>query len=413
MKRQLAVLATLSGLLLASAPAVAAPVASGPSSPSGASGPSGASATALASGGPDAPAHTPGRPPLPALPDELNGGAWPTSHLQGVALDREKRYMYWSFTQMLVKTDLRGKVVGTVEGLTGHLGDLDLNPRDGRVYGSLEYKAEEAFYIAIFDGDRINRVGMNAERDGVMTTVYLPEVVEDFTADMDGDGHFDGDTPDTADHRYGCSGIDGVAFGPAFGKRAGQGKDTLKVAYGIYSNTERTDNDHQVILEYDVTSWRRYERPLSQTAPHHSGPSRVDGKFFAYTGNTRYGVQNLEYDPYTGDWFLAVYEGAKPGFPNYSFFVIDGSARPVTGEIVGQPERERGKLLKVADGFDFHGQYGFQALGDGTYYVADSVRVVGPDGVARQEGFAEKYRWTGRPAGAERTTPPFSPVVGG
>ncbi|WP_369267282.1 hypothetical protein [Streptomyces harbinensis] len=410
MKRQLAVLATLSGLLLASAPAVAAPVASGPSSASGASG---ASATAVASGGPGAPAHTPGRPPLPALPDELNGGAWPTSHLQGVALDREKRYMYWSFTQMLVKTDLRGKVVGTVEGLTGHLGDLDLNPRDGRVYGSLEYKAEEAFYIAIFDGDRINRVGMNAERDGVMTTVYLPEVVEDFTADMDGDGHFDGDTPDTADHRYGCSGIDGVAFGPAFGKRAGQGKDTLKVAYGIYSNTERTDNDHQVILEYDVTSWRRYERPLSQTAPHHSGPSRVDGKFFAYTGNTRYGVQNLEYDPYTGDWFLAVYEGAKPGFPNYSFFVIDGSARPVTGEIVGQPERERGKLLKVADGFDFHGQYGFQALGDGTYYVADSVRVVGPDGVVRQEGFAEKYRWTGRPAGAERTTPPFSPVVGG
>ncbi|MCK1815057.1 hypothetical protein MTQ13_12335 [Streptomyces sp. XM4011] len=410
MKRQLAVLATLSGLLLASAPAVAAPVASGPSSPSVASG---ASATAVASGAPDAPAHTPGRPPLPALPDELNGGAWPTSHLQGVALDREKRYMYWSFTQMLVKTDLRGRVVGTVEGLTGHLGDLDLNPRDGRVYGSLEYKAEEAFYIAIFDGDRINRVGMNAERDGVMTTVYLPEVVEDFTADMDGDGHFDGDTPDTADHRYGCSGIDGVAFGPAFGKRAGQGKDTLKVAYGIYSNTERTDNDHQVILEYDVTSWRRYERPLSQTAPHHSGPSRVDGKFFAYTGNTRYGVQNLEYDPYTGDWFLAVYEGAKPGFPNYSFFVIDGSARPVTGEIVGQPERERGKLLKVADGFDFHGQYGFQALGDGTYYVADSVRVVGPDGVARQEGFAEKYRWTGRPAGAERTTPPFSPVVGG
>ncbi|MFB4195961.1 hypothetical protein [Streptomyces carpaticus] len=395
MKRQLAVLATLSGLLLASAPAVATPVASSPS------------------GAPVAPAHAPGRPPLPALPDELNGGAWPTSHLQGVALDREKGYMYWSFTQMLVKTDLRGKVVGTVEGLTGHLGDLDLNPRDGRVYGSLEYKAEEAFYIAIFDGSRINRVGMDAERDGVMTTVYLPEVVEDFTADMDGDGHFDGDTPDTADHRYGCSGIDGVAFGPAFGKRAGQGKDTLKVAYGIYSNTERTDNDHQVILEYDVTSWRRYERPLSQTAPHHSGPSRVDGKFFAYTGNTRYGVQNLEYDPYTGDWFLAVYEGAKPGFPNYSFFVIDGSARPVTGEIVGQPERERGKLLKVADGFDFHGQYGLVALGDGTYYVADSVRVVGPDGVARQEGFAEKYRWTGRPSGAERTTPPFSPVVDG
>ncbi|AKG45246.1 hypothetical protein SXIM_38620 [Streptomyces xiamenensis] len=385
MMRKLAVLAVLSGLLLTTVTPAVAAVAE----------------------------EDRGRPPLPALPNEINGGAWPTSHLQGVAVDREKGFMYWSFTQMLVKTDLRGDVIGTVEGLTGHLGDLDLNPRDGRVYGSLEYKAEEAFYIAIFDVRKVDRVGMNAERDGVMTAVYLPEVVEDFTADMDGDGHFDGDTGDTADHRYGCSGIDGVAFGPGFGKRSGQGRDTLKVAYGVYSNTERTDNDHQVILEYDVRDWRRYERPLSQAAPHHSGPSRTDGKFFAYTGNTRYGVQNLEYDPHTGDWFLAVYEGAKAGFPNYSFFVVDGTARPVRGEIKGQPERERGELLKVSDGFDFHGQYGFEALGDGTYYVADSVRVVGPDGVARQEGFAEKYRWTGRSAGAERDRPPFSPVAAG
>ncbi len=35
-----------------------------------------------------------------------------------------------------------GNVIGTVEGFTGHLGDLDFNTQDGRVYGSLEYKAE-------------------------------------------------------------------------------------------------------------------------------------------------------------------------------------------------------------------------------------------------------------------------------
>lgn len=41
------------------------------------------------------------------------------------------------------------------------------------------------------------------------------------------------------------------------------------VAYGIYSNTERADNDHQVILSYDTRTWRRY------------------------------GVQNLRYGPFT------------------------------------------------------------------------------------------------------------------
>ncbi|MDQ0676870.1 hypothetical protein QFZ30_000252 [Arthrobacter pascens] len=63
---------------------------------------------------------------------------------------------------MLVKTDVKGNVVETVEGFTGHLGDLDFNTKDGRVYGSLEYKAEEGFYIAIFDVDKITEVGMDA-----------------------------------------------------------------------------------------------------------------------------------------------------------------------------------------------------------------------------------------------------------
>ncbi|MQA97679.1 MAG: hypothetical protein GEV11_24775 [Streptosporangiales bacterium] len=40
---------------------------------------------------------------------------------------------------------------------------------------------------------------------------------------------------------------------------------------------------------YDTRNWRRYERPLSQDAPHRSGPKHHDGKYFAYTGNTTYG----------------------------------------------------------------------------------------------------------------------------
>ncbi|NGN63973.1 hypothetical protein G5C51_08655 [Streptomyces sp. A7024] len=338
-----------------------------------------------------------------SLPSHIHGGAWPTSHVQGVTVDKERGFVYWSFTQMLVKTDLDGKVLGTVEGLTGHLGDIDLNDRDGRVYGSLEYKAEEAFYIAIFDVSKINRIGMNAETDGVMTAVHLGEVGKDFTADMDGNGVFDGDTADTPDHRYGCSGIDGVSFGPEFGKRGGEQK--LMVAYGVYSNTTRTDNDHQVVLSYDVSDWAAYERPLSQADPHRSGPKRYDGKYFAYTGNTTYGVQNLQYDPYTRNWIMAVYQGKKAGFPNYSFFTVDGSAEPRRGEIKGQQQPETGKLLTLRKaglhdpatgvrGWEFHGNYGFDALGDGRYYVAEG-RAVEEDGVTKQEGEAYLYRWTG------------------
>ncbi|WP_229867905.1 hypothetical protein, partial [Streptomyces chryseus] len=312
------------------------------------------------------------------LPTEIRGGAWKAGHVQGVAVDRHKGFMYFSFTNLLVKTDLRGDPVGSVSGFTGHLGDLDYNVKDGRVYGSLEYKAAKAFYIAILDVDRIDRMGMDARTSDVVSTVHLKEVVDDYTADMNGDGKFDGDTANTPDHRYGCSGIDGVAFGPEFDRsgRTKRGKQVLTVAYGIYSNVGRQDNDHQVLLQYDVRKWRRFERPLPQSAPHTSGPSDVDGKYFVRTGNTRYGVQNLEYDAHSGNWLMAVYKGAKPQFPNYSLFVVDGAKHPETGPVTGQPRPERGELLPLLReglhheasgtyGWQSGGQYGLVSLGDG------------------------------------------------
>src|SRR5699024_11549728 len=66
---------------------------------------------------------------------QLQSGPWPTSHVQGIAVDEENGFVYYSFTTLLVKTDLAGNVIGTVGGFTGHLGDLDFNAEDGRVYG--------------------------------------------------------------------------------------------------------------------------------------------------------------------------------------------------------------------------------------------------------------------------------------
>ncbi|MBO9710300.1 MAG: hypothetical protein J7521_19015 [Caulobacter sp.] len=258
-------------------------------------------AAAFAVMGPAAAAPA-GRPPL-----TQNGGIWASGHVQGVAVDVKGGFIYYSFTNLLAKYDFDGRLVGTLVGWTGHLGDLDFNPADGKVYGSLEYKQDKAFYIAVIDVSRLDRVGVEASRTEIFRTVYLPEVVKDYTADMDGDGRFDGDVGATIDHRYGCSGIDGVSFGPAFGRT--DGPRYLTVAYGIYGNTGRTDNDHQVLLQYDITDWARYASPLTETAPHHNGPMVVRDKVFVRTGNTSYGVQNLAYDETLQRWFMGVYQG--------------------------------------------------------------------------------------------------------
>ena len=132
-------------------------------------------------------------------PQEIFSGLWPYGHCQGIAVDTKRQFIYYSFTTALIKTDLAGNLIGTVTGLLGHLGCIDFCDQDGRLYGSLEYKndaigrgilqraghagdIQNAFYIAIFDVDKIDRKDMDACSDGVMKTVYLKEVFDDFSA---------------------------------------------------------------------------------------------------------------------------------------------------------------------------------------------------------------------------------------
>ena len=355
-------------------------------------------------------------PTAPVPPLAQNGGTWPTSHVQGIAVDLRGGFVYYSFTTLLAKYDFSGRLVGTLVGWAGHLGDLDFNPRDGRVYGSLEYKKDRAFYIAVIDVSRIDRVGIEATQSGLLRTVYLPEVAQDYAADLNGDGKFDGDVAKTPDHRYGCSGIDGVSFGPQFGRT--DGPRLLTVAYGIYANAARTDNDHQVLLQYDTADWSRYERPLSEAAPHHSGPAAVHGKYFVRTGNTTYGVQNLAYDEASQRWFLAVkpYTAPKPGFPHFRMFGIDARTPPVSGALLGVPGpgghgTEQGRLLALAAdglrhdatgirGWNQEADEGLQPIGQGFFYVAKGS---GPKG--KQTVDLTLLRWTGE------ATQPFVPAT--
>ena len=184
---------------------------------------------------------------IPEVPSDLPDSifvAMKDGHVQGIALDREKGCLYLSFTSSFLKTDLKGNLIGSINRIQGHLGAMTLGP-DGRVYASLECKddvigqgiaarlgvdnlshEQSVFYVAIIDVDKIDRVGIDPEKDGVMTTVCIREACKDYQ-----------------DHKYGCSGIDGITFAPAFGKSSD--KKYLYVAYGIYGDNEKTDNDNE------------------------------------------------------------------------------------------------------------------------------------------------------------------------
>lgn len=349
------------------------------------------------------------------FPKEIRTQLHSSGHIQGFTFD-SKGYLYCSFTTELAKYDRSGKLIGSVRGMAGHLGCLAIGP-DDRIYGSLEYADDEctvaclewsgrqaineiAFYIAIFDGDKITRMNMDAYADGIMETVYLPRVVHDYVYEQTCD---DGSV---LKHKYGCAGIDGVTFAPLPGEEKGSRK-YLHVAYGIYDDVTRGDNDYQIIQAYDISSWQAYENLLDEQNLHKLGPEAPEGEYFIYTGNTTYGVQNLEYDVEHGFMFMTVYKGKKPEMPNYFMYVADWTKKPTVQKIAGYEEKkaivplvqqgicnESGTIW----GWNFpHGSTGFFSLGSDLFYVSREQET--------EEGFSSLiglYRWTGEaPLGFE------------
>ncbi|MBO5452857.1 MAG: hypothetical protein J6A69_02700 [Clostridia bacterium] len=308
-----------------------------------------------------------------------------TGHVQGIAVDKERKYMCYSFTTSFIKTDMDGNIIGSVTGLAGHLGCIAYNYEDGKVYGSLEYKHDvigcgilksidndiditDGFYVVAFDVEKINRLDMDAENDGIMVAVHLNEVLDDYKAEG---------------HRYGCSGIDGITFAPVPGNC--EGKKYLYVAYGIYSDTQRKDNDYQVILRYDIEGWNEFAKPLNQSNMHKQGPKEPDSKYFVYTGNTTFGVQNLEYDEATKCMFMAVYKGEKKEFPNYPMYVVDMQKDAIKEKLINTDEI--GEVMQLAEvgkrdevtgiwGIEFlYGATGMISLGDGYFYFSRNFYV--------------------------------------
>jgi len=344
------------------------------------------------------------------LPDTFSSGKQGAFHVQGIAVDKVHGFIYFSFTDKLIKMDMAGNIVGSVTGLVGHLGDLAFNSETNTIYGSLEYKNDAIgkgiskklglknnndinFYIAMFDGSRIVSPGMDAGEGDILKTVWLKEVVDDYNAKVREGNRI-------VEHRFGCSGIDGVTLAPSIGDKKGQ-KKYLYVAYGIYGDTTRNDNDHQVILKYNISNWNKIGQKLMQENPHHSGPEKPLAKYFIKTGNTNYGIQNLAYDNYTGNFFAAVYKGSKSQFPNYSLFVIDGHKKPGNMKIASDNKIVKVKSLSLLQaglhdtatgirGWNFKwGSTGIFPLGDGFFYISHNEKT--NDG--QQATTIYKYKW--------------------
>ena len=269
------------------------------------------------------------------------------NHVQGIAFDKSSDCFYCSFTTAFYKVGTDGIIRDSIVDIHGHLGAMTFDPETRTVYASLECKDDEIgssiskgmgkeayghdqsrFYIAEIDVDAMT-----------METHELAQVREDYLAD-----------------RYGCSGMDGVTLAPAFGK--GKGK-YLYVAYGVYSDTTRTDNDHNILLCY---------RP-----GHYRKPVR---SYFVRTGNTAYGVQNLCYDSASGKMLMFVYRGWKKEFPNWKTFELDMAQKPLRAPLQGVPYH-KGKAWQLTEftGSRFaKGATGVCSLGDGLFYIGDAGR---------------------------------------
>jgi len=344
------------------------------------------------------------------LPKKICPGEYGGGHVQGAAVDTERGFAYFSFTTELVKTDLAGNFIGSVTSLTGHLGCISLTD-DGRVVGSLEYKSdsigrgiaaeqgteipkENAFYLVIFDTPRIDRANISADGCDVMRAAYLSEPTRDYADRDEISGH---------EHRYGCSGIDATGIGPLFGCPSDSEK-FVSVCYGIYGAPERCDNDYQVIQSYPLSIFDEYAAPLSQSRLHKSGPKAAFATHFLYTGNTEWGVQNLEYDSASGLWFFAVYSGRKPEFSNFDMFCVRGTDTPELLPLRGRGG-ECGRVIKtvggdlcksgLATGYRFpYGSTGIASVGDGFFYISKPKSRKGENGRTYYSTDTTLYRHT-------------------
>ena len=107
------------------------------------------------------------------LPRQIDSGLWDSEHLQGIAVDPVKGYIYYSYTMILVKARLDdGVIIGWAGGLFGHLGCIDFNDENGKVPRSTRRRALELMrlgcYSELLSSEELHV--KNAKKENAMLT---------------------------------------------------------------------------------------------------------------------------------------------------------------------------------------------------------------------------------------------------
>ena len=283
----------------------------------------------------------------------INLGLWcedaphGADHVQGICVDDAGKYMYASFTNTVVKLDVEtGEIAGTMGGLkTGthvdgaHIGELTYH--NGKIYAAIEYKASARWYIAVIDGEMITEMNMPYTTPGMMQALYVPQIGDAFCEELYAGEHIN--EGGSMGHRYGASGIDAMTVG----KIPGGGYDTdgdgvvdiaddkeyLFTVLSPFGNIKRYDNENMILLMFDFDKMTQQNlRPFTEedlTREYADAETyRYEHKIFGYTGNQRYGAQQLEYDKDTNDFWLDCYPKDGHGtteFPIVRRMAIDGA----------------------------------------------------------------------------------------
>lgn len=236
-------------------------------------------------------------------------------HMQGFVCDGS--FFYWSFTDCLIKTSRSGEILLRRAVPGGHLGDITF--RDGKIYGSFLGSALPghvwddwtSFQILMFDAEDLR----------LIQAVSLP-VCDDYKR-----------ISGTASDERGFNAIDGIAFG----REPGSEKWKLFVACALLTGEQYAD---QILLQC-------------------SSEGKYETEYRIPTGNTVYGIQNLDYDTESGCFWFSTYEPERDFQPRETLYCVDAE-------------------LRFSEQYRYSSPYGFQCLG-GRQFLCSSQGGVNGD----------------------------------
>lgn len=228
--------------------------------------------------------------------------------MQGFTLG--EGFMYWSFTDCIIKTDLDGNVICGTDIIGGHLGDCDY--RNGKIYASYlknslpghPWEDWTGFKIYVFDASDLTVLNI--------INLDICDYYKSITCT-------DNDT-------RGFQGIDGVTIAPD----TADGREKLFVACALYTG-ERYSN--QIILRFDLDG--KYET-----------------EYHIPTGNTVYGIQNLDYDWHDKEFWFTTYGAAYPYQPAEVLYCLSDD------------------LKTIKQSYRYSTPYGIECLGNGEFYAS-------------------------------------------